>query len=167
MIGHTEFANVTVSTEAVSFAAMTFPDHFSELSDKLNGLYDKGESNAITKLVAEYFYRTQNTSSSSIPTPHQIEQINFYKKQLLNRRPVQYVLNEAWFYNLAFEVNEHVLIPRPETEELVDIVINESNSKIQNTNIKILDIGTGSGCIPVSIKKKYSRGRIERSRCVQ
>jgi release factor glutamine methyltransferase len=163
MIGHSEFANVTVSAEAFSFAAMTFQDHFSELKEKLNGPYDKGESNAIAKLVADYFYRTQNTSSSSIPSPQQIEQINTYTKQLLNRRPVQYVLNEAWFYNLAFEVNEHVLIPRPETEELVDLIIHEvqnikyeaqtGSTSYSEPRTSFLDIGTGSGCIPLSIKK--------------
>ena len=85
--------------------------------------------------------------------------------QLINHEPIQYVLGQAWFYNLLFTVNEYTLIPRPETEELVELILNElkttkfdSNNKIsfnQNTkaNLTILDIGTGSGCIPIVLKK--------------
>lgn len=71
---------------------------------------------------------------------------------LLHHKPVQYVLGEAWFYSAKFKVNEHVLIPRPETEELVEQLISDRKSKI--TDPVILDIGTGSGCIPIIIKKK-------------
>jgi release factor glutamine methyltransferase len=162
-MAHTEFANVTVSAEAVRFAVMTFQEHFSKLNEKLNTIYDSGESNAIVKLVAEHFYRIQNTSGASIPSPEQIEQINNCTKELLNRRPVQYVLNEAWFYNLQFEVNESVLIPRPETEELVEIIIKEVKSEKLKVKSKIhsfLDIGTGSGCIPVSIKKNIPEAEV-------
>ena len=85
--------------------------------------------------------------------------------QLIKHKPIQYVLGQAWFYNLLFTVNEYTLIPRPETEELVELILNElkttkfnSNNKIsfkQNTkaNLTILDIGTGSGCIPIVLKK--------------
>ncbi|MDR2384027.1 MAG: peptide chain release factor N(5)-glutamine methyltransferase [Prevotellaceae bacterium] len=61
--------------------------------------------------------------------------------------PIQYVLGETEFYGRKFFVNENVLIPRPETEELTDLVINENRS----TNVDVLDIGTGSGCIAVSL----------------
>ena len=66
-------------------------------------------------------------------------------------KPVQYVLGEAWFYHMKIKVNEHVLIPRPETEELVEQLIKDRKSKL--TDPAILDIGTGSGCIPIAIKK--------------
>jgi len=72
--------------------------------------------------------------------------------ELLLHKPVQYVLGEAWFYKLKFKVDEHVLIPRPETEELV----NEINDFIKESCFKkIIDIGTGSGCIPIAIKKTF------------
>lgn len=71
--------------------------------------------------------------------------------QLLQHTPIQYVLGEAWFYHLKFKVNEAVLIPRPETEELVEMVIDSRKSLI--TDASILDIGTGSGCIAIAIKK--------------
>lgn len=76
--------------------------------------------------------------------------------ELKNNRPIQYVLGEAEFYGLKFKVNESVLIPRPETEELVEKIISDlSSSSFRTSNLvpRILDIGTGSGCIPVSIKK--------------
>ena len=72
---------------------------------------------------------------------------------LATYKPIQYVLGEAWFAGMLFFVNEHVLIPRPETEELVDWITSEiQNSKFKIQNI--IDIGTGSGCIPISLKKK-------------
>jgi len=70
--------------------------------------------------------------------------------QLKAHTPIQYVLDEAEFYHLKFKVNKNVLIPRPETEELVDMVIKKFKAQ---PSLNILDIGTGSGCIPISIKK--------------
>ena len=71
---------------------------------------------------------------------------------LMKHKPVQYVIGYAWFYNLQFLLSEHVLIPRPETEELVNEMVQYLKTKPHQ---KILDIGTGSGCIPISIKKNY------------
>lgn len=72
-------------------------------------------------------------------------------EQLKTKRPVQYVLGEAWFYGLRFRVNESVLIPRPETEELVEWVVKDVKAPGKE-NVAVLDIGTGSGCIAISIK---------------
>lgn len=69
-------------------------------------------------------------------------------KDLKKNIPLQYVLGESWFYGLKFRVSQSVLIPRPETEELVELVLKENKSVAS-----ILDVGTGSGCIPVSLKK--------------
>ncbi|MEO9004927.1 MAG: peptide chain release factor N(5)-glutamine methyltransferase, partial [Ginsengibacter sp.] len=74
--------------------------------------------------------------------------------------PVQYVLNEAWFYKRKFFVNEDTLIPRPETEELVGWVIHDLK-EIQKNKIQIIDIGTGSGCIPVSLKLEFPDALID------
>ncbi len=74
------------------------------------------------------------------------------KSELVAHRPVQYVLQEAYFCGLKLYVDENVLIPRPETEELVVWVL-EYIGKAK-TNLRILDVGTGSGCIPIAIKKK-------------
>jgi len=81
-----------------------------------------------------------------------IKNIETSLSELLLHKPVQYVLGEAWFYKLKFKVDENVLIPRPETEELV----NEINDFIKESSFKkIIDIGTGSGCIPIAIKKTF------------
>ncbi len=73
--------------------------------------------------------------------------------RLLNHEPVQYILNEAWFCGMKFYVDKNVLIPRPETEELVEWII--AGNKNQKPKIKnILDIGTGSGCIAITLKNK-------------
>ncbi len=75
--------------------------------------------------------------------------IHFAVKDLLKNKPLQYVLGETEFLDLKFKLNEHVLIPRPETEELVSTIISEN--KMQKTPLRILDIGTGSGCIALSL----------------
>lgn len=73
-------------------------------------------------------------------------------EELKTEKPIQYILEEAWFYGLKFQVNKNTLIPRPETEELVEWIIDSLKKKEQLDAINILDIGTGSGCIPVSLK---------------
>ncbi len=81
-------------------------------------------------------------------------------EELKKEIPVQYLLGKTHFYGLEFEVNENVLIPRPETEELVEWIIAE-NSKIEKLNdLKILDIGTGSGCIAVSLAKNIPNAQV-------
>ncbi|MDY0779466.1 peptide chain release factor N(5)-glutamine methyltransferase [Tenacibaculum sp. IB213877] len=84
-----------------------------------------------------------------------IEELKEIINRLKNEEPVQYILGKTDFYGLPFIVNEDVLIPRPETEELVSWVLKDINQKKEKTSDKlsILDIGTGSGCIPISIKK--------------
>ena len=85
--------------------------------------------------------------------------------QLREHMPIQYVLGEAEFYHLKFQVNENVLIPRPETEELVDKIVSKLKChpelvEGQNSKLNILDIGTGSGCIPISIKKNMTNALV-------
>jgi len=70
-------------------------------------------------------------------------------KQLLSGVPFQYVLGETFFYNISLKTDKRALIPRPETEELVDWIVNEHKDQ---KDLRILDIGTGSGCIPLAIK---------------
>lgn len=150
---------------------MQWKEQYQLLREALSKIHPENEAAAIARLVAEH---TGNNNfrnlEDTVITAEQIQQINQYLQQLLSCRPVQYVLNEAWFYNLKFEVNERVLIPRPETEELVDIIIREIRSKkydVRNTDssylltsTSVLDIGTGSGCIPISIKKNIPEAEV-------
>lgn len=83
-------------------------------------------------------------------TKEQQSLLENYAQQLLGGKPIQYILGKAWFMGNELMVNEHVLIPRPETEELVEWII--SYASIMNKPLSIIDIGTGSGCIPIALK---------------
>jgi release factor glutamine methyltransferase len=118
--------------------------------------YDPEECTALFDLAATH---TLKLSRSKLLTmndlkidPSDTESILQIAKQLQTGRPLQYILGEALFYGLKFYVNADVLIPRPETEELVYLIIQtiKGSAKPYKT---LLDIGTGSGCIPISIKK--------------
>jgi release factor glutamine methyltransferase len=97
-------------------------------------------------------------------SPEGLTQLEQYTRELLTHKPVQYVLHEAWFCGMPFYVDEQVLIPRPETEELVEWVAENGRRQMADGSslitLKILDIGTGSGCIPVSLKKKLPQAEV-------
>lgn len=82
--------------------------------------------------------------------------LNELKKEV----PIQYLLGKTNFYGLEFEVNENVLIPRPETEELVEWILNENKKEGKSKKIKVLDIGTGSGCIAISLAKNLPNAEV-------
>jgi release factor glutamine methyltransferase len=78
--------------------------------------------------------------------------------ELKTEKPIQYITGEVWFYGLRFEVNENTLIPRPETEELVEWIVD--GLKVKGKVQRILDIGTGSGCIPIALKKEIPNAQV-------
>jgi len=84
-------------------------------------------------------------------------QIFDFLSQLKQQKPIQYILGFGWFYGLRFSVNEHTLIPRPETEELVDWIVKDCQHMAAP---KILDIGTGSGCIAIALARNIEQARI-------
>ena len=122
----------------------------------LSPLYSKEEIDSITKLIFEKLlgltrlqvYLNQHETISAT----NLVQIKEILSRLAQFEPIQYILGETEFYGLKFIVNQAVLIPRPETEELVEWIVND----YQNLGPQILDIGTGSGCIPVSLLKNLS-----------
>jgi release factor glutamine methyltransferase len=146
-----------------SFAGMNWQEKYQYVRDSLTAVHEASEAEAIAALVVEHIGKEKLSEiRQAVVTTAQKLQTESILKELLAHRPLQYVLNEAWFYGLKFEVNESVLIPRPETEELVDWVVKELRSgknEVQNWKdevlsvIRILDIGTGSGCIPIALKK--------------
>ena len=121
---------------------------------QLRHIYVENEASNITKMVFESLAKISRADVIRNPEmefEHDIfSSLNQALDKLLNHQPIQYVLGEAWFYHLNFKVSDAVLIPRPETEELVALVIQHIKSSHQKT---VLDIGSGSGCIPISIKK--------------
>lgn len=87
----------------------------------------------------------------------QLDQLEKYLTRLISDEPLPYILKQIEFFGLPFFVNANVLIPRPETEILVETVLNWSNEEgIKNKQLSLLDVGTGSGCIPISILKNTS-----------
>jgi release factor glutamine methyltransferase len=125
--------------------------------NELSSIYDEGELYAIFELVCEKYLGFSKTEVR-LKFAEKINQsnlINIYNTGVELRKgiPVQYILGEADFYGLKFNVNSSTLIPRPETEELVDLVIKHSLAAYNSSLLSILDIGTGSGCIPVTLKK--------------
>lgn len=88
----------------------------------------------------------------------QAQEQSLLLERLLTHEPVQYVLGEAWFCGLKFKVDSNTLIPRPETEELVEWVID--NCKFPLDELNILDIGTGSGCIAIALKRRLGKCRV-------
>jgi release factor glutamine methyltransferase len=110
-------------------------------------LYDEREAFQLIKILKEYF---QRNNSSEL-------EIQSYLEMLLQGVPIQYVLEEAFFYDTYFKVSKDVLIPRPETEELVHHILNNHT----NSNLDVIDIGTGSGCIPIVLKLKRNKWNID------
>lgn len=138
---------------------MTFNEARTELVKQLKPVYDSDEVKNIADLVLEHLSgltrMEQVSTKKNYLTCDQLESIDSITERLKQNEPVQYVLGEAWFAGMKLKVNKNVLIPRPETEELVDWVIKEiENRKLKIENLSILDVGTGSGCIPIVLKKK-------------
>ncbi len=132
----------------------------SIIKSELNELYPVNEINSFIFLIFEKLMdisRTQLLLSKN----QEINDKTFHEiKHIINDlkayKPIQYILGETEFYNLKFNVFPEVLIPRPETEELVEWIIKDHI----NTPLKILDIGTGSGCIAISLAKNLSRSTV-------
>lgn len=85
---------------------------------------------------------------------------NFFIKELKKEIPIQYLLGECYFYGLQLEVNENVLIPRPETEELVEWIIKDHSELSNVSPLNLLDIGTGSGCIAIALSKNIVNAQV-------
>lgn len=122
--------------------------------EKLTPLYDSMEAESFFAIALEELKGWKRSDLALNPdaelTFEEIEKWNNVVAQLETQKPLQYIFGKAHFYGLEFEVNENTLIPRPETEELVEWIIVDSQYKGQ---ISLLDIGTGSGCIAVSLAK--------------
>jgi release factor glutamine methyltransferase len=138
---------------------MTFELAEQSLITALDGLYEDREAASIAAMVMEFV-----TGKSKMDRwlqknePLSIENLNClenYSNELLTGKPVQYVLGEAWFTGLCLTVNEHTLIPRPETEELVNLCASWATANRNNhAPLKILEVGTGSGCIAIALQQK-------------
>jgi len=149
---------------------MTIDEARKEIIKNIRDIYEQNESNNIAELLIESITKLSRSERIidgnrilSIAQENLLHSSNF---RLQKHEPIQYIINEAWFAGMRFYVDKNVLIPRPETEELVEWVVEEyrientedriqnAESRIQNSGFKILDVGTGSGCIAIALKNK-------------
>lgn len=131
---------------------MTLFQKQTQFSLLLQNLYPKEEAESITSFVFQELLRL-DALGLRMKKEMQLgsdvaEQLDMILKRLYRHEPVQYVLGISYFYGLRLTVNQNVLIPRRETEELVELITKQNNKG----NPKILDIGTGSGCIAIALK---------------
>lgn len=152
--------------------------------DQLCSIYDKNEANAMILILFEHYFNIDRVKMALEPdirlSESEMLKIHFAVKDLLKNKPIQYIIGETEFCELKFKVNENVLIPRPETSEMVYKIVNEATglrdnefcsrrvaeSQSQKTKansqqpLSILDIGTGSGCIAISLAKLFPEAQV-------
>lgn len=133
---------------------MTIDSLYRQICAKLETVYPKAEAGKICERLIENKAGISRQQWLKEPgkelDPSINEIINEHVAELLAHKPIQYITGEAWFYHMKLKVSPAVLIPRPETEELAEMVIRQIPA---NQELSLLDIGTGSGCIPIAIKK--------------
>jgi release factor glutamine methyltransferase len=133
---------------------MTIADIIQRYKSTLIKVYDSAEARTIITMILEKDLQLNalrlEMNKYLLLTTYQQEVLEKHLERLLNHEPVQYILGEADFMDMKFKVNPHVLIPRPETEDLVRWIVETVGKDFKGT---ILDIGTGSGCIAVALKK--------------
>lgn len=144
---------------------MTFREAEQIFTDSLNPVYDRREAASLTWLSISHIFKIEraeylNLKDTEIPHD-KYQSLLIILEQLKTGKPLQYVIGETEFYGLNFRVNPSVLIPRPETEELVEWILSDlSKPKTSIEGLKIIDIGTGSGCIPISLKKNIPLAQV-------
>jgi release factor glutamine methyltransferase len=146
------------------------------IKEQLKRIYDEQESTNIASLSVEHI--TSLSKSQRILKKDeelsisQLTQIQAHLQRLKKHEPIQYITNKAWFYGMELYVDQNVLIPRPETEELVKWIVDDAKASgkdvfvrgpmeaDETTQLKILDIGTGSGCIALALKKTMPKAEV-------
>ncbi len=122
--------------------------------NELKFFYNDTEINSFFTIIMQSFFNISKIDILKnrfyVFSNNDLKRIDRILDDLKNLKPVEYITGETFFYDLKFFVDENVLIPRPETEELVDLVLSAEKTK---KNLKVIDIGTGSGCIAVSLAK--------------
>lgn len=137
---------------------ITFKQFHTFFKSELQSDYDVMEIDSFFYLILENLHYLKRLDLALNPALTLASEAEKKWREILvdlkAHKPIQYILGETEFYGLKIKVNQHTLIPRPETEELVNWILNDL--KNEKKKIKVLDIGTGSGCIPISIKKNIS-----------
>lgn len=146
------------------------------LKNELSAIYPEGEAATMaTMAMAHLTAMTRSERMLKKEEPLLVQQLHHLTEihyRLLHHEPIQYALGEAWFYGLKLFVDMSVLIPRPETEELVDWIVKDIKASgkdvferkafeaDETTSLKILDVGTGSGCIALALKNALPKAEV-------
>ena len=153
---------------------MTIKQHRAHFNKSLKHLYPKSEIDSFFFLILEEYMGLKRIDivlkSDFLIDKKSLNLMQIATKQLEQEIPVQYIIGKTEFFGLPFHVNKEVLIPRPETEELVEQVLKKvsliktcnssKNETIKEKQLKVLDIGTGSGCIAISLKKQLPSSEV-------
>lgn len=141
---------------------MLLRDFRTKFRESLPSIYDLQEVDSFFYLILNNFHQMSRVDLALKPD-FEIDELEIQKwkniiDQLQLQKPIQYILGETEFYGLRFKVNSSVLIPRPETEELVDWILKNNSNK--SKQLRILDIGTGSGCIPITLARNLNNSEV-------
>jgi release factor glutamine methyltransferase len=143
---------------------MKIKEYRTQFIQDLTALYGEDEAESFFYLILENQQQLKRIDLALQPdlilSTDALKVWDQFLQQLKNEIPVQYVLGSTSFFGLDFEVNTNVLIPRPETEELVEWILNSLQSTVTNQKVKIIDIGTGSGCIAISLAKNIPHAHV-------
>lgn len=133
-----------------------------QIQTKLTPIYGEGEAKAMVRLIFHSLKGWSLTDmiihADNIVSPYVLEKTEKIISRLLDNEPIQYILGEAYFYGMNLKVYNSTLIPRPETEELVDIIVHENQS---HKDLNILDIGTGSGAIAIALSRNLPFSNVD------
>ncbi|MEA1850662.1 peptide chain release factor N(5)-glutamine methyltransferase [Chryseobacterium sp. MHB01] len=144
---------------------MTISEYKKHFKTELSGLYTDSENAFLSFIFIEKitgfnsFYQRRFSNQELLLDDE--KKLSEVLSELKTGKPYQYILGETEFHGMSFFVNEHVLIPRPETEELLELAIKKIHaSALPIESMKILDIGTGSGIIPLVLKKHFPDAKV-------
>lgn len=143
---------------------MKIKQYRTQFIKELSSLYDAYEAESFFYLILENKHKLRQIdlalnhelTFSDVDLTVWTAFLDHLKKEV----PIQYLLGKTNFYGMDFEVNENVLIPRPETEELVEWIVNENTKEAKPKKLKVLDVGTGSGCIAISLAKNLPNAEV-------
>ena len=143
---------------------MQIKEYRTQFIQALSQIYDIGEVESFFYLILEEKRELKRIDLALNPdltfSAEEIQLWNSILVQLQQEVPIQYLLEKTSFYGLDFDVNADVLIPRPETEELVEWIITTQDPRPKAQDLKILDIGTGSGCIAIALAKNIPNAQV-------
>lgn len=136
---------------------MTLKKYKTKFTNALATIYDEKEIESFFYILLEAFHKLKRIDFALNPNlelnSEELTRWETSLEELKKEKPIQYLLGETEFFGLPFYVDENTLIPRPETEELVAWILESQKLRVGNQKLTILDIGTGSGCIAISLAK--------------